>query len=289
MTKGGTGIRIAGVAGKVVLGALLPVALLLGWQVASGHSTVIPSVAQTLAVLAHPFDEPAALDSAPLAMGILVSVLRVFCGFALAALTAIPVGLLLGRSRIAQRLLGPSLSFGMVISPIAWMLVAIVVFGFASVGKVAYGDDAWRAGLPEILDQLTFAVIAVVWYGAFMPIAFNTAAGAKSIRESHLEAAKMLGAGRWKQLTAVILPGAAPAMTTGLRIGGVIAWRAIVAAELFPGTRSGLGYMIQTSYQEGQYEYGFAAILAIGVVGLILDGGLRLLEWRVGRWRVKER
>jgi len=62
-----------------------------------------------------------------------------------------------------------------------------------------------------------------------------------------------------------------------------------VAAEIFPGTRSGLGCMISTAHEVAEYQYAFAAILVIAAIGLTLDGGLRLAEHRVSRWRRKER
>ena len=68
-----------------------------------------------------------------------------------------------------------------------------------------------------------------------------------------------------------------------------IAWRVIVAAEIFPGTRGGLGYMIATAHEVVAYEYAFAAIVVIAAIGLSLDGLLRLAAARVGRWQARER
>ena len=287
MTDERTKRRIPRRVVQLALGAVLPVAILLAWHAAArSGSAVVPPIGKVLAVLAHPFAEPANLDSAPLGVGTIVSVLRVAIGFALAAATAVPVGLLLGRSRTARDLLNPLSSAVMVVSPIAWMPVAIIVFGFASVGSALYGQEAWRA---DILEQLTFAVIVVVWLGAFFPIALNTAAGARSVREAHVEAVRMLGAGPLQVLSKVILPAAAPAMMTGMRVGVGIAWRVMVAAEFFPGTRSGLGHMIITAKDQTEYHFLYAAILVICAIGLVLDGLLRLAGWRVSRWQKKER
>lgn len=272
---------------QIILGAVLPVAILVGWHVAALRgSAVVPPIGKVVGVLAQPFAEPETLDSAPLGIGVIVSVLRVGIGFALAAATAIPIGLLLGRLQAVRDLLNPLISAVMVISPIAWMPVAIIAFGFASVGTVLYGEEAWRA---DILEQLTLAVIVVVWLGAFFPIALNTAAGARGVREAHVEAVRMLGAGRVQLLTKVVLPSAAPAMMTGLRVGVGIAWRVMVAAEFFPGTRSGLGHVIITAKDQTEYHYLYAAILVICAIGLVLDGLLRLAHLGVSRWQRKER
>jgi len=271
---------------RLALGAVPPILLLIVWYVASVGSVVVPSIGSVLQVLAHPFREPPALDATSLASGAAVSVLRVVCGFGLAAATAVPVGIWVGRSRTAMAMLSPTMSAAMVISPIAWIPVAIIAFGLASPATALFGDEAWRYGL---LDRVRFAIVAVIWLGAFFPIALNAAAGARGVRETHIEAARVLGASRRQVLAKIILPGAAPAIMTGLRVGGGIAWRVIIAAEIFPGTRSGLGYMIATAHEQASYQYAFASIIVIGAIGLGLDGLLRLAARRVSRWQPKER
>jgi len=274
------------IALRIALGAAVPVAVLGVWHVASAHSVVVPSIGSVVEVLAHPFREPANLDATSLAGGAAASVLRVACGFALAVVTALPIGLLMGRCRPVMDLLSPAITAAMVVSPVAWMPVAIIAFGLSSPATVLHGQEAWRYG---VLDQLRFAIVAVVWFGAFIPIAINTAAGARNVRESYIEAARALGASRGQLLRKVILPGAAPAIVTGLRLGGGIAWRVIIVAEIFPGTRGGLGYTITTAHEQAAYEYAFASIVVICGIGLLLDGVLRLAEARVARWRPKER
>lgn len=276
-------------ARKALLGALLPLVLLTVWHVASMQSVIVPSIVEVLAVFAHPFEPPRALDSGPLAMGVLVSLLRVSLGFGLSAMLAVPLGLWIGRSRLAEEIVSPILSAGMVVSPIAWLPVTILVFGLSSVGRSVFGAESWRPGLPSLMEQVSYAVVAVVAVGAFIPMLFNASAGARSVREAHLEVVRMLGAGPLQRFRTVILPASLPAVLTGLRIGAGVAWRVIVAAEIFPGTRSGLGYMIATAQQQASYEYAFAAILVIAVIGLALDGVFRLLLWRVGRWQEKQR
>jgi ABC-type nitrate/sulfonate/bicarbonate transport system permease component len=103
-----------------------------------------------------------------------------------------------------------------------------------------------------------------------------------------MEAAAVLGASRPQILRKVILPSALPSILTGLRVGGGIAWRVIIAAEIFPGTRGGLGYMIAASHETASYEYAFAAIIVIAAIGLSLDG-LLLLAVRRCRWQARER
>jgi NitT/TauT family transport system permease protein len=271
---------------RVLLWSALPVALLAGWAWAASASVVVPSIGETVGVLWRMNQSPQTLDAAPLLDGILVSVIRVTLGFALAVVTAVPIGLAVGRWRPARDLLAPLIAGGNVISPIAWIPVAIIVFGFASPATLLAGDEHWKMG---ILDQLRFAIIAVIWYGGFFPIVVNTADGVAGVRRSHLEAVRVLGASRRQVLRRVVLPSAAPQILTGLRMGAAIAWRVIIAAEIFPGTRSGLGYTIAVAGQMYEYEYVFASILVIATIGMSLDGLLRLAHRRVGHWQEAQR
>jgi sulfonate transport system permease protein len=273
-------------ARKMMLGAILPGVVLLIWHFASVGSVVVPSIGSVLEVLVHPFREPPALDATSLASGATISLLRVVCGFTLAAVTAVPLGLLVGRWRTAREVLSPSIAAAMVISPIAWIPVAIIVFGLSSPATTLFGEEAWRY---DMLDRLRFAIVAVIWMGAFFPILIDTAAGAGQVRGAHIEAVRVFGASRRQVLMMVILPAAAPSIVTGLRVGGGIAWRVIIAAEIFPGTRGGLGYMITTAHAQASYEYAFASIIVIGLIGLVLDGVLRLAASRVSHWQPQER
>lgn len=279
-------MNLRAISVKFGLGAVLPLAVFATWYWASRGSVVVPSIGSVAAVLRHPFREPPGLDAIPLAHSAAISCLRVLAGFGLAALTGVPLGILVGRFPRASDVVSPSLAAAMVISPVAWIPVAILVFGLSSPATAVFGEDAWRYGL---LDQMRFAIVAVIWLGAFFPIVLNTAAGARGVRDAHIEAVRVLGANRYQVLLKVILPSAGPAILTGLRVAGGIAWRVIIAAEIFPGTRGGLGYMITTAHTQGSYEYAFASLLVIGLIGLVLDGGLRLLSVPAGHWQRSER
>lgn len=278
--------RARDILGRLALGAILPAALFVVWHVASTRSAVVPGIGETLGVFANAFRRPDDLDATSLASSLAISLLRVTCGFILAVATGLPLGVLLGASRTARRIISPTLSAAVVISPIAWVPVAIIAFGLSSPATIAFGRDHWQHGL---LDQLRFAIVAVIWYGAFFPIVINTAAGVAGVRTSHVEAVRVLGGTRRDVLWKVVLPSAAPQMVTGLRLGVGIGWRVIIAAEIFPGTRSGIGYMIAVAGQMAEYRYVFANILLIGAIGLSLDAALRVLDRRVCSWQRAQR
>ncbi len=271
---------------RILIGSILPAGLLVVWSLAAARSPVVPSLGAVWDVLCHATAPPRALDTTSLAHGAFISVMRVVLGFGLAVSVGVPAGILTGLWRPARDVMSPLLSAAMAVSPIAWLPITIIAFGLASPATVMYGRDAWRF---ETLDKLRFAMIAVICYGAICPIIVNAASGVLHVRESHIELIRLLGGRRRAVLTKAILPAALPSIVTGLRVGAGVAWRVIVAAEIFPGTRSGLGHMISTAHEAAEYQYAIAAILVIAAIGLALDGTLRLTEYRVGRWRRKER
>ncbi len=272
---------------RVALGAVLPASMLAIWALASGKpSGILPTPLEVADVLAHPFREPPNLDCRSLFHSAGISILRVAIGFSAAALTAVPLGLLAGWWKWAHRIVSPLLELFRPVCPIALMPLAILLFGLSSFGSLLWGDRAWEH---DLLSHLQIAMVFIIWWGAFFPIFLNTAAGASGVRSLHMEAARMLGAGPWFIFSRVVLPSSLPSIFTGLRIGMGLAWMVIIAAEIFPGTRSGLGYMILTAHQVDQYEYAFAAILVIGAVGLGANSLMLKATSRAGRWEARER
>ncbi len=271
----------------LVLGVLPPIAILLVWHHAAQSSqATIPGIMAVVDVLAHPFRDPPGLDSYSLAHSAFISFFRVVCGFTLATITAVPLAVLVGRIRFFRELLTPTIELIRPVCPVAWLPVLIILFGLSSVGTVVYGDQAWRH---DIVNHLGLAMIAVTWYGAFFPIFVNTVHGVSHVKQLYVEVAKTNGATRTQIFRHVILPGALPAIVAGLRIGMGTAWMVIVAAEFFPGTKSGVGYMITTSHEVAEPRYGFAAIVVIGVLGITINALLGVVEGRVGRWQARER
>ncbi|MFH1742530.1 MAG: ABC transporter permease [bacterium] len=272
---------------NLLLGSILPILVIVIWQTwASQRSQVVPGPLEVAAVLAHPFETPPNLDSLPLAHSCGISVLRVLIGFTAAVLTAVPLGLIAGRIHLVRRVIMPLFEMGRPICPIAWLPVAILVFGFESVGSLFWQEQSWKH---SILDQLQFAMIVIIWWGGFFPIFVNTMHGVEHVKKLYLESAHVLRASRRKIFLEIILPGALPSILTGMRIGLGISWMVIIAAEIFPGTRAGLGYMISTSHQVAEYQYAFASIIVIAVIGLVSSKLLYTISGRVSRWQVLER
>jgi ABC-type nitrate/sulfonate/bicarbonate transport system permease component len=176
---------------------------------------------------------------------------------------AVPLGILMGWSRRVRDWIEPLVEILRPIPPLAWIPIAILWFGIG-IRSAAF----------------------IIFLGAFFPVLLNTVSGVRSIDPLLIEAAQMLNAGRRFIFLKVLLPGSVPSILTGMRIGIGIGWMSLVAAE-FTGVRQGygLGYMIMTARDIQRPDEILAGMLVIGLIGLGIDGGLRLAERRLVRWR----
>lgn len=194
------------------------------------------------------------------------SLMRVGAGFLLAVVIAIPLGLWMGRIDFAYTTLNPIFQILRPISPIAWIPLAILWFGVGNASP-----------------------IFLIFIASVFPLIVQTAAGVHTIEKRYLRAAENFGVSRYKLFTQVIIPAVLPEMIVGMRISLGVAWLVVVAAEMI-ALRSGLGYLIMDSRNAGnRYDLVIAGMIIIGIIGLLLDGLMRLLEglkavrWRYGR------
>jgi NitT/TauT family transport system permease protein len=194
------------------------------------------------------------------------SLYRVGIGFLLAVLVAVPMGLWMGRVDVAYRTLNPIFQIMRPISPIAWIPLAILWFGVGNVSP-----------------------IFLIFIAAVFPMIVQTASGVHTIERRYLHAAENFGVSRSTLFRQVIVPAVLPEIVVGMRIGLGVAWLVVVAAEMI-ALRSGLGYLIIDSRNAGnRYDLVIAGMIIIGLIGLMLDGLMRLLEelksvrWRYGR------
>lgn len=194
------------------------------------------------------------------------SLFRVGCGFGLAALIAIPLGLWMGRVESAYITLNPIFQILRPISPIAWIPLAILWFGVGNLSPVF-----------------------LIFIASVFPMIVQTASGVHTIEKRYLRAADNFGVSRYVLFRQVIVPAVLPEIIVGMRIALGVAWLVVVAAEMI-ALRSGLGYLIMDSRNAGnRYDLVIAGMVIIGIIGLILDVGMRKLEglksvrWRYGR------
>jgi NitT/TauT family transport system permease protein len=194
---------------------------------------------------------------------IAASLMRVGVGFLLALVVAVPLGLLMGRVDAAYVTLNPTFQMLRPISPIAWIPIAILWFGVGNASP-----------------------IFLIFIAAVFPMIVQTASGVHTIEPRYLLAAENFGVSRTKLLLQVIFPAVLPEIIVAMRISLGVAWLVVVAAEMI-ALRSGLGYMIMDSRNAGnRYDLVVAGMIIIGIIGLMLDGMMRLLErLKSVRWR----
>jgi len=238
-------------------------AALVGNAAASGGQTPFPGPADVGAQLWHHVKDPF-YDRGPNDKGIGVqlgySIARVLLGFSLAALVAIPLGFLIGMSRVVYSAFDPFIQVLKPISPLAWMPLALYT----------------------IKDADTSAVF-VIFICSLWPMLVNTAFGVGAVRQDWLNVARTLEVSRLRTAWQVILPAAAPTIMTGMRISVGIAWLVIVAAEMLIGG-TGIGYFVWNEWNNLSIANIICAILCIGLVGMVLDTVLariaRLVSYR---------
>src|SRR5450631_442056 len=196
---------------------------------------------------------------------LLSSFLRAISGFSIAAVFAIPLGLIVGRSRTVREYIDPVIRSLFPIPGIAWIPLAILWFGLGNT-----------------------AVIFVVFVAEFFPLYFNTEAGARNINPILIDAARCFGAKRLTLVRRVILPASIPYIITGMRIGLGGAWRMIVAAEML-ASESGIGSILMESRYQFRATDLMMAMILISVVGYATE---RLIVGTIERkttekWEVK--
>ena len=225
-------------------------AKLVGQQASTGQKSAFPRPADFGAKLLEHARDPF-YDKGPndkgIGMQLAYSVGRVLLGFFLAALVAIPVGFLIGMSPLVYRALDPFIQILKPISPLAWMPLALFT-----------------------LKDSDVSAIFVIFICSVWPMLINTAFGVASVRREWLNVAKTLEVKPLRKAFAVILPAAAPTILTGMRISIGIAWLVIVAAEMLVGG-TGIGYFVWNEWNNLSIVNILSGILAIGLVGMLLD------------------
>ncbi len=185
-----------------------------------------------------------------------ISVRRVFLAFCTAVGLGVPLGLVLGWSRICENFLLPVVELLRPIPPLAWVPLAVLA-----------------------IPSTEGAVIFITMLAAFFATVLNTLFGVKSIDEHYFRAAACLGYSRWQVLRRVVVPGALPFVFTGLQIAMGVAWFSLVGGELIAG-RSGLGYLIFDAYTNVALPNIFIGMITLGALGYVSSAIIRA----IGNW-----
>ena len=240
---------------RTPLGRVLPplagMGLLVGvWALLTMNGGAFPTPAATfkaaVALFADPFYENGPNDQG-IGWNILFSLQRVGLGFGLAAVVGIPLGFVIGRFALLNRMVSPLISLLKPVSPLAWLPIGLLVFQSANPAAI------WTI------------FICSIW-----PMVINTAVGVQRVPEDYLNVARVLKLSEWKIATRILLPSVMPYLLTGVRLSVGTAWLVIVAAEMLTGG-VGIGFWVWDEWNNLNVAHIIIAIFVIGIVGLLLE------------------
>lgn len=221
---------------------------LVWWIIAmSVNRSVLPTPYETFEALLDLIENGAREDRSLWSL-IWSSISKLIEGFGLAFIIALPIGLLLGNFKLIREFFSPWIEVIRPIAPIAWAPIFVILFG------------------------ATKGSIMVVFIGIFFPLLTSIIFGVQKIDRTLVDAAKTLGASDWQIFTKVLTPSTIPYVMNGIKTGLGVGWMCIIAAELYNTTLSGVGYYIKDMIDMSKYNYAFAGIVIVAILGLLTTG-----------------
>lgn len=244
---------------NVLLGLILPVVLLLVWELAGAMGKLNPIL------LPRPSEiwlELVSLTaSGELAKHLGISAWRALLGFLLGGGLGLAAGLWVGFSYRTERLLDPSLQMLRTLPHLAIAPLFILWFGFGETSK-----------------------ILLIAKGSFFPLYVNTFLGIRSVDDKLFDVGRVLQFSKWQMVSKLIIPASLPNIFLGIRLSVGIAWLGLVVAEMM-GSSSGVGYLINDARSFSLTTVVFVGIIVFAVVGKLSDSLVKLLESRLLRWQ----
>lgn len=194
---------------------------------------------------------------------IMWSLYRVFLSFFLAVVTAVPIGIAMGMSRLARGVFDPPIEFYRPIPPLAYLPLTIIWFGIGESGK-----------------------IFLIYLACFAPIAINARAGVRSVSVEQIHAAYSMGASRQQVIWQVVIKAALPEILTGMRVAIAFGWTTLVAAEMV-AAKAGIGVMVLNAARFLATDIVFLGIVVIGAIAFMFDLMMRAMEKKLVPWKGK--
>jgi ABC-type nitrate/sulfonate/bicarbonate transport system permease component len=246
----------------IIITIISLIAFVVFWQVLSTalNNLFLPPPGRVFDAFITVFQGPDPATGLSMWNHIWASLQRFILGFLLAFVIAVPLGLIMGFSKIAEDFGKPIVEIFRPIPPIAWIPFLLIVLG-----------------------SLLGPVVAI-FIGVFFPVLSNVIFGVKSVDPILMDAARTLGSSKPTLFRKVIFPSTVPYLMTGITIGLGIGWMCIVAAEFFGARGGGVGqYIIQQS-NIGKWDFMFAGLIVIAILGFVTIGFSRFIEKRVSKW-----
>lgn len=264
---------------------ILPLLMIILWTLLSqmiDNKSILPSPYKVVNNFIHSMDSFIGLGSLP--KNIAHSLFRVILGYGLGVLVAVPLGLLMGYFKLINNLFENFINLFKPVPPLAWQPLVLGWFGVSSLATVAqlgYGESY------VFWDNFKLSMIFLIALGSFFPIVNNVIFGVHNVRRTLIESAMVLGASKKDIFFKILLPGAAPTILNGMRLGLATAWGCLVGAEMLPGSVSGVGYLITHAYELARIDLVVTGMICIGVVGALLDGIFKIVSRKYFSWESK--
>jgi NitT/TauT family transport system permease protein len=230
--------------------------LLAIWQVAALilDTDSFPTALQAIRAI------PSILGDKESLINILASLRRMAIGFGVAILVSIPLGLMMGRSRIVAAFFNPLL---MVTYPVPKAALMPIIMLWLGVGDVAK--------------------MLVIFLGVSLPVIFHSFQGARAVEEKMLWSGAAMGLSAAQRMVRIVLPAALPEILAGCRTGLVLALITMITSEMI-ARQSGAGNILFNALDMGQYDIVFAMIIIVGAMGIGFDAAFERLRSRLVRW-----
>jgi ABC-type nitrate/sulfonate/bicarbonate transport system permease component len=244
-----------------LIGLASPVLLLLLWEACARLGWVDPRFFPAPSRIAANFIKLA--STGELWTNLSASLLRLFWGYLLGGIPALLLGLAMGLYRPIRALVDPLVAATYPIPKSAILPLMLLIFGLGEASKVA-----------------------MVALGVFYPMIINTTAGVLEIDRIYLDVGKNFGAGRWQTFRTIALPGAAPLIMAGVKLGAGLGLVLIAIAEMV-GAQSGIGYMIWNAWQLMAVDTMFVGLIVIALLGFAFNWGLDEIERWLLPWKAQ--
>ena len=255
--------KVPGEGSSLAISIVTIAVLLAAWTLVTALGWIKPLFLPSPAAVFQQFHEylTGAANDKPLWQHFVASVGRVFAAFALAVLTAVPVGIAMGMSRVARGIFDPPIEFYRPLPPLSYLPLIIIWFGI---------DE-----LPKVL---------LIYLSCFAPLALAARSGMKGASQEQINAAYSMGASYAQVIRHVILPSALPEILVGMRIAIGFGWTTLVAAEMV-AANVGLGQMVLNASNFLRTDIVIMGIVVIGAVAYLFDLLMRWVERRLVPWK----
>jgi taurine transport system permease protein len=255
--------KVPGEGSSVVISVVTVAVLFVLWFLVTNMGWVKPLFLPSPQAVFQQFHEylTGQANDKPLWQHFAASLFRVFSAFALACVTAIPIGIAMGMSRVARGIFDPPLEFYRPLPPLAYLPLIIIWFGI---------DE-----LPKVL---------LIFLSCFAPLALAARSGMRSASQEQINAAYSMGASYTQVIRHVILPSALPDILVGMRIAIGFGWTTLVAAEMVAASL-GLGQMVLNASNFLRTDIVVMGIIVIGVVAYLFDLLMRWVEQKLVPWK----